>query len=67
VSAAAPDRPRVEVHVLDFEGDLYGHKLEMVFLGRLREEKRMAGLADLRAQIANDVARARAKLAELAG
>ncbi|HVY68947.1 MAG TPA: bifunctional riboflavin kinase/FAD synthetase [Verrucomicrobiae bacterium] len=50
---------RVEAHLLDFAGDLYGQELELVFVARLRGEMKFASLADLSAQIARDVALAR--------
>jgi riboflavin kinase/FMN adenylyltransferase len=59
VSAEPAALPLVEVHLLDFAGDLYGERLELEFVGRLREEKRFASLQGLRAQIARDVAAAR--------
>ncbi len=49
----------VETHILDFSGDLYGASLRTRFLRRLRPERKFAGLDELRAQIARDVARAR--------
>jgi riboflavin kinase / FMN adenylyltransferase len=54
---------RLEVHLLDFEGDLYGELLEVVFHDRLRPEQRFASLDALRAQIRADVDRARTDLA----
>lgn len=51
--------PTLEVHLLDFEGDLYGRDLEFAFLAALRRETRFAGPQELVAQIARDVARAR--------
>jgi riboflavin kinase / FMN adenylyltransferase len=65
VDAAAAERrdPVVEVHLLDFDGDLYGEFLEVQFAARLRDERRFAGLDALRAQIASDVATARRLLA----
>ncbi len=48
------DRRVVEVHLLGFNGDLYGRTLEIVFLERLRDERRFAGPADLIAQIEAD-------------
>ena len=54
--------PTLEVHLLDFEGDLYGCDLEFSFLGGLRGEQRFAGPEQLAAQIARDVAAARALL-----
>jgi len=55
--------PRVEVHLLEFRGDLYGERLELEFVARLRGEERFGGLAELRAQIAADVEAAREALA----
>ncbi len=49
----------VEVHLIDFEGDLYGRQLEVRLLAFLREERRFSGLEELRAAIARDVTRAR--------
>jgi riboflavin kinase / FMN adenylyltransferase len=44
----------VEVHVLDFEGDLYGQDLELVFLNHIRSERRFSGAEALRTQIRAD-------------
>ena len=63
VEPTPPRRPQVEVHVLDFEGDLYGHRLELEFVAHLRGEKRFAGVEELAAQIARDVIAARRELA----
>ncbi|MCC6784771.1 MAG: riboflavin biosynthesis protein RibF [Planctomycetes bacterium] len=54
-----PRAPRLEVHLLDFDADLYGKPLEVSFLARLRDERRFADAAALRAQIARDLAAAR--------
>jgi riboflavin kinase/FMN adenylyltransferase len=45
----------LEVHVLDFKGDLYGQRVCVEFLQKLREEKRFAGVEALVAQIKRDV------------
>jgi len=50
----------VEVHLLDFEGRLYGQTLRLELLARLRGERAFAGPERLRRQIQADVARARA-------
>ncbi len=50
---------RLEVHVLDFDGDLYGAPVRVHFVARLRDEQRFAGPEELTRQIADDVARAR--------
>jgi riboflavin kinase/FMN adenylyltransferase len=49
---------RVEAHLLDFNGDLYGQELEIMFREKLREERKFASLAELKAQIARDIAEA---------
>lgn len=54
-----PAAPVVEVHLLDFEGDIYGQHLELEFVARIRSERRFPDLGALEAQIAKDVATAR--------
>ena len=49
----------LEVHVFDFDGDLYGTDLEIVFRRFLRPEVKFPTLDALREQIARDVAEAR--------
>lgn len=53
----------IEAHLLDFEGDLYGSRLRLVLVARLRDERRFASLDELKAQIAADARAARARLA----
>jgi riboflavin kinase/FMN adenylyltransferase len=53
---------RVEAYVLDFTGDLYGERLSLDFVERLRETRRYDGIAPLVAQIELDVADTRALL-----
>ena len=50
---------RVEAHLLDFEGDLYGRVVDVGFLRRIRGEKRFSGVEELKAQISRDVEEAR--------
>lgn len=50
---------RLETHLLDFSGDLYGRYLCMEFRDFIRPERRFGSLNDLRAQIAADIAAAR--------
>ena len=52
----------LEVHLLDWAGDLYGAILRVAFVSRLRDERRFAGPADLAAQIAADIGAARRRL-----
>jgi riboflavin kinase/FMN adenylyltransferase len=44
---------------LDWEGDLYGVELELLFVQKLRQEERFASVEALRDQIGKDVAAAR--------
>ncbi|SHK44932.1 bifunctional riboflavin kinase/FAD synthetase [Rhodothermus profundi] len=44
----------LEVHVLDFEGDLYGQLLRVDFIERLRDEQRFPSVAALREQLFRD-------------
>ncbi len=49
----------LEVHVFDFDGDLYGRDLEIIFRRFLRAEKKFPSLKALQTQIALDAAEAR--------
>jgi len=53
----------LEVHLLDFNGDLYGERLGVEFVARLREERRFPSIEDLGAQIRADIKAARKVLA----
>ena len=50
---------RVEAHLLDFTGDLYGQELEIEIGDKLRDERKFGSLEELKAQIARDVAEAK--------
>lgn len=50
---------RLEVHLFDFEGDLYGQTLSVALHALLRGEQRFDGLDALKAQIARDAEQAR--------
>jgi riboflavin kinase/FMN adenylyltransferase len=54
--------PLLEVHLFDFEGDLYGRYLSVDFMHWLRSEQRFESLEDLVAQMHTDSARAREAL-----
>jgi len=49
----------VEVHILDFTGDIYGRRMGLGFVARLREERRFESVDALTVQIRRDVAAAR--------
>jgi riboflavin kinase / FMN adenylyltransferase len=46
---------RVEAHLIDFAGELYGQDLEVAFVDKLRGEVKFPSLAELRQQIARDI------------
>ena len=46
---------RIEAHLLDFAGDLYGRIVEVAFLQRIRGERRFSGVEELKEQIRKDV------------
>ncbi len=51
--------PTLEVHLLDFDRDIYGRRLQVRFLRKLRDEEKYPDLATLRAAIARDVENAK--------
>ncbi|MEQ8377816.1 bifunctional riboflavin kinase/FAD synthetase [Parvibaculum sp.] len=55
----------LEVHIFDFEGDIYGAHAAVSFIEYLRPEQKFDGLDSLKAQIAKDGAKAREVLAAL--
>lgn len=57
----ATDRT-VEVHVIDFAGDLYGRTIELDVIDRLRPTRKFAGVDELIEQIESDVEEARRRL-----
>jgi riboflavin kinase/FMN adenylyltransferase len=54
------DERRIEPHLLDFEGDLYGQRLVVELWQRLRDERAFGSEEELVAQITRDVAETRA-------
>lgn len=54
----------LEVHILDFDRDIYGETITVRFLERLRDEKCFSGVEELIEQIKKDVATAREILAK---
>jgi riboflavin kinase/FMN adenylyltransferase len=57
---------RLEAHLFDFAGDLYGAEVTVALRGFLREEKKFESFDALKAQILVDAAQARTKLDDLA-
>ena len=44
----------VEVHIIDFSGDVYGQEIELFFVSKIRDEKKFAGIEQLVEQIRKD-------------
>lgn len=59
LGGAPTESARVEVHLIDFSGDLYGESMELEFTSLLRQERRFPDLQALKLQIAADVESAR--------
>jgi riboflavin kinase/FMN adenylyltransferase len=56
-------RPKLEVHLFDFDGDLYDQHLRIDFLHKIRDEEKFPDLETLKARIAQDCDIAREFLA----
>jgi riboflavin kinase/FMN adenylyltransferase len=55
----AGDEPKLECHLFGLDHEIYGEDLEVEFVAKLRDERKFAGLEELRQQIALDAAEAR--------
>ena len=55
--------PLLETYLFDFSGDIYGHEMGVEFVARIRDELKFDSLDALTAEMARDIARARAILA----
>jgi riboflavin kinase / FMN adenylyltransferase len=53
------DTLSVETHIIDFEGDIYGDKIEVFFLKKLRNEKKFSSVGELVNQIKIDMQKVR--------
>lgn len=52
------DRKEVlEIHILNFEKDIYGEKIKVTFFKKIRDEKKFNSLDELKAQIENDISK----------
>lgn len=56
------DEPLLEAHLFDFDADIYGCRIEVEFVARLRDELKFSDLAALTAQMHRDAEQARAIL-----
>lgn len=55
---------KVEVHLLDFTGDLYGRVLDLDFIDRMRDTVRFDNIEQLRTQLHQDIAAVRSMMTE---
>jgi riboflavin kinase/FMN adenylyltransferase len=60
--ASATPQLRVEAHLLDFEGNLYGEELEVEIGEKLRDERKFVSPVELREQIARDITEVRVRI-----
>ncbi|HEY9111212.1 MAG TPA: bifunctional riboflavin kinase/FAD synthetase [Rhodanobacteraceae bacterium] len=63
-TVAGGGEPLLEAHLFDFDGDLYGQRIDVAFVAKLRDEEKFADLDALRTQMDRDAAEARRILAE---
>ncbi len=60
----APSAPTLEIHLLDFQADLYGERLRIYFVERLRDEAHFPSVEALQEAVIEDIGRARQMLAD---
>ena len=53
------DKPVLEVHLLNFSGNIYGKRIKVEFCKKVREEKKFGGLEELKEQIFKDISTAK--------
>lgn len=56
----ATSGPTLEIHLIDFKADLYGERLRIYFVGRLRDEMKFPSVEALQDAVIQDIKRARA-------
>jgi riboflavin kinase / FMN adenylyltransferase len=50
------NEPQVEAHLIGFDGDLYGKTIAIEFVNWLREQRKFAGIEELKRQLQRDIA-----------
>ncbi|MDJ0698263.1 MAG: bifunctional riboflavin kinase/FAD synthetase [Woeseiaceae bacterium] len=60
------NKPLLEVHIFDFDEDIYGEYIDVDFIARLRAEKKYESVDELVAQMHRDADNARSALAKAA-
>ena len=49
------EKPILEVHILDFDKDIYGEQIQVEFIKKIRNEKKFNSLDELKEQIKKDL------------
>jgi len=49
----------MEVHILDFDENIYDRKIRVNFIQRIRDEKKFSNISELSDQIKKDIVKAR--------
>lgn len=49
-----PEKKTIEVHLLDFEGNIYSEQIRVQFVARLRDEKKFRDIGALKSQLVRD-------------
>lgn len=49
------DKATLEVHILDFDKDIYGEEIKVTFIKKIRDEKKFGSLEELKTQIQTDI------------
>ena len=49
------EKSTLEIHILDFDKDIYGKKIKVIFSKKIREEKKFNSIEELKAQIEEDI------------
>jgi riboflavin kinase/FMN adenylyltransferase len=60
-----PGNETIEVHIFDFDKDLYNNPISVQLLSRVRDELKFNSLDELKVQLYNDEQNIRALLADL--
>lgn len=58
-TVSCEEKPILEVHILNFNKDIYGKKIKVTFLKKIRDEKKFNSLDELKLQIKEDILKAK--------
>ena len=49
------EKPALEVHILDFDREIYGESIKVTFFKKIRDEKKFDSIEELKSQIETDI------------